>query len=414
MKAHIINIGDELLIGQVVNTNASWIAEQLNLAGIQVEKISMIRDDKDAIVSSLDEAGKEADIILITGGLGPTKDDITKYTLAEYFNTKLVFHEETYGNVVSLFKSRNQEVKDRNRRQAEIPESCIPIKNLHGTAPGMWFEKNDRIFVSLPGVPYEMKPMILDYILPKLSERHDISVIVHKTVLTQGVGESLIAEMIGDWEDNLPQNMKLAYLPQPGIVRLRISATGDEKETLEKQVQEEIDKLKSIIGDIIFGYDRDTLEEVVGRILKEQNLTLSTAESCTGGYIAHLITSVPGSSAYYKGSVVAYSNDIKIQETGVSEETLKNHGAVSEATVIEMARGIRERFGTDLSVAVSGIAGPEGGTKQKPVGTTCIAIACSSHITARKFLLGEHRERNIRKAALSALQMLRKELTKCN
>ena len=410
MTAEIISIGDELLIGQVVNTNASWISEKLNLVGIRVHQVSTISDNREHILTALQEAEKRVDIILITGGLGPTKDDITKETLCEYFETKLVFSEEVFENIKKLFGKRGLTLSTPNKKQAEIPEACIPITNNHGSAAGMWFEKAGRIFVSMPGVPFEMKPMITEYIIPEIQKKYNSHSIVHKTVLTQGIGESWLAQKIEAWEDKLPENIKLAYLPQPGIVRLRLTAIGENKNILENQVNEEIEKLLPIIPKYFFGYDKDQLYEIVGELLRTQKQSVSTAESCTGGYIAHLITSVAGSSDYFKGSVVAYANEIKQQLLGVKEKSLIDHGAVSESVVIEMADGVRKKFNADYAIATSGVAGPGGGTEEKPVGTTWIAIATPDKTIARHFLFGEHRERNIRKTALTALNMLRKEL----
>jgi nicotinamide-nucleotide amidase len=410
MKAEIISIGDELLIGQVVNTNASWIASELNMAGIQVVHIAAIADDKEAIVKSLDDASERADIILITGGLGPTKDDITKKTLAEYFDSKLVFHEPTFNQIKEIFKARNFEVTDINRQQAMIPDKCEPLFNKNGTAPGMWFEKEGKVFVSMPGVPFEMKPMVTEQVLPRLNKKFNFGTIIHKTVMTTGMPESFLADKIKEWENNLPENIKLAYLPQPGIVRLRLTAKGHDKAALQKAVDLQVEKLKAIIGDIIYGYDDITLEEVVGQLLREKGQTLSTAESCTGGYIAHLITSIAGSSDYFQGSVVSYSNEVKSKVLGVPESDLIEHGAVSQQVVEAMVIGVRKLMGTDYAVATSGIAGPTGGTPEKPVGTTWIAVATPEKVVSKLFHFGEHRGRNIRRAALAALEMLRKEL----
>lgn len=408
MYAEIISIGDELLVGQVVNTNATWISEQLNLIGVNVYQITSISDDSDRIREAIDNARQHSEIILITGGLGPTKDDITKETLCQYFNTRLIFNQEAYRQIEELFTIRGLEVTDINRKQAEIPESCIPIKNTSGTAPGMWFEDDGKVFVSMPGVPFEMKPMMQDHILPELAKRFSKESILHKTILTQGVGESWLSQMISEWENNLPENIKLAYLPQPSIVRLRLSARGADQSELESQIESQVEKLNNIIPDLIFGYDNDTLEGIIGLMLRERKATLSTAESCTGGYIAHLITNVPGSSDYYQGSIVSYSNDIKENELGVDKQSMIDHGVVSETVVKQMAAGIIKKFNTDYSIATSGIAGPGGGTVEKPVGTTWIAVASRDKIVAEKFLFGEHRERNIRKTAVTALNMLRK------
>ena len=407
MKAEIISIRDELLVGQVVNTNASWMAEQLNLTGIEVTRIVAIPDMKKDILQALSEASARADVVLLTGGLGPTRDDITKNTLCEYFGSSLIFHEPSLKNVEKLFHSRGLLVSDINRKQAEIPDNCNPITNNNGTAPGMWFEKEDVIYVSMPGVPYEMKAMITNYVLPKLSKRLNGLHIVHKTVLTQGVGESFLSEMIRNWEDRLPDYMKLAYLPQPGIVRLRLTGTGVDISSLKKEIDLHIEELVTIIPDLVFGYGEETLEEVVGEILKKENATLATAESCTGGYIAHLITSIPGSSAYFRGSVIAYSNQVKTASLGVKEETLIAHGAVSKHTVIQMAEGIRNKYDTDYAISVSGIAGPDGGTTEKAVGTTWISVAGPEKTIAKKFMFGKNRQRNIRLAAVTGLNMLR-------
>ena len=410
MKAEIITIGDELLIGQVIDTNSSWIAEQLNLIGITTGQITCISDNREHILSTLGSAEKNSEIILLTGGLGPTKDDITKSTLCEFFDTKLVFNEDAYKVIENLFRLRGFPVTELNRKQAEVPENCTPIPNSNGTAPGMWFEKNGKIFVSMPGVPFEMKSMIINYVLPRLATRFNSQFIVHKTILTHGIGESFLAKKIEDWENNLPENIKLAYLPQPGIVRLRLTATGKNKDEMNTRIEEQEKKLKAQIPELIFGYDDDTLEKIIGSYLKNKNQTVSTAESCTGGYVAHLITGVAGSSDYYKGSVIAYSNEIKEKLLGVKHESLENYGAVSEEVVKQMAVGAQKKLQTDFALATSGIAGPDGGTKEKPVGTVWIACATPEKVITEKFLFGEHRGRNIRKSALAALNMLRLEL----
>jgi nicotinamide-nucleotide amidase len=412
MKAEIINIGDELLIGQVVNTNASWMAAQLTKAGISVVQTTTIADDADAIKTALNEAFKRADIILISGGLGPTKDDITKKTLAEYFGSKLVFHEPTFEQVKKIFAARQFPVTEENRQQAMIPDNCTPLFNKNGTAPGMWFEKGGKVAVSMPGVPFEMKAMMEEQVIPKLVRHFNLGVIVHKTVMTTGVPESMLAERIKTWEENLPSHIKLAYLPQPGIVRLRLTGKGRHAQQLETEIEKEIEKLQQIIPEVIYGYDDVTLEEVVGQLLRRKGKTVSTAESCTGGYIAHLITSISGSSDYFEGSVVSYSNRIKTEMLGVLPETLEKYGAVSREVVTEMAEGALKRLKTDYALAVSGIAGPTGGTKEKPVGTVWIAVAGSFGTEAQLFHFGEHRGRNIRRSALAVLNMLRLKLEK--
>ena len=408
MKAEIITIGDELLIGQVIDTNSAWMAEQLNLSGIKVAQITSISDNREHILSTLGEAATRADIILMTGGLGPTRDDITKNTLCDYFDTKLVFDQETYNNIERLFGQRGFKITPLNCAQAEVPENCTPLLNVNGTAPGMWFEKEGIIYVSMPGVPFEMKALMEQMVIPRLQEISHVS-IVHRTILTQGVGESFLAAKIEAWETSLPSFVKLAYLPQPGIVRLRLSASGPDRGLLEAAISESVEELYKLIPEYIFGEGADTLEQVTGDLLKKLEYSLATAESCTGGYIAHLITGVPGSSVYFKGSVVAYANEIKENVLGVSPDTISKYGAVSEETVFEMAAGIIERFHVNCAIAVSGIAGPDGGTAEKPVGTTWICVLTPKGAETRKFTFGEHRGRNIRRAALAALDMLRKQ-----
>ncbi len=409
MLAEIITIGDELLIGQVIDTNSAWIAEQLNMIGIKVYQITSISDNKEHILTTLDEASKRAKLILITGGLGPTKDDITKHTLCEFFDTPLVFSEKAYANVERLFFARGVAVTELNRLQAMVPANCRVIPNPNGTAPCMWFEKEGCIFVSMPGVPFEMKAIMEEEIIPELLKNLN-QVIIHRTILTEGVGESHLATIIEPWEDSLPPFIKLAYLPQPGMVRLRLTAIGTERELLQAAINKAENELMPFAGKFIFGFDSDTMESVVGQLLREKGMTVSTAESCTGGNIAHLITSIAGSSDYFKGSVVAYSNEIKEQFLGVPHQIMVNNGAVSEQTVIAMAEGIRSRFATDYAIAVSGVAGPGGGTDEKPVGTTWIAVVTPTETITKKFLLGDHRGRNIRKASLAALNMLRGKL----
>ena len=409
MNCEIITIGDELLIGQVIDTNSAWMAEQLNQIGIRVEQITSISDQREHILTTLKEASLRADVIFMTGGLGPTRDDITKNTLCEYFNTHLIFNEDAFENIKRIFKTRGFRLTELNRAQAEVPENCTMLLNINGTAPGMWFEKNGKIYISMPGVPFEMKALMTDNILPRLADHSPVS-IIHRTILTQGVGESFLAAQIEAWETALPSSIKLAYLPQPGIVRLRLTASGTDKAWLEQTLLEETNKLYALIPQYIFGEGEDTMELVVGNLLKAQNYSLATAESCTGGYIAHLITSIPGSSAYFKGSVVAYSNEIKELMLGVSPQTLEKYGAVSEETVFEMASGIIRQFKTDCAIAVSGIAGPDGGTEEKPVGTIWVCVITPKGTETRKFTFGDHRGRNIRRTAMAALDMLRGRL----
>ena len=416
MQVEIITIGDEILIGQIVDTNSAFIGQLLNMNGMSVKQISSVSDDREHILKALTEAKSRANVILITGGLGPTKDDITKKTLAEYFNCKMRFDEEAYQDVTNLFAQYGKEVTPINRLQAEVPEICEVVRNYNGTAPGMWFDVDGTIYVSMPGVPYEMKAMMQNQIVPKIKERFKLPFIFHKTVLTQGIGESALSELISEWEDSLAAvNIKLAYLPQPGMVRLRLSTKGESEQVLKKAVEQKIDSLKLIIAEYIFGYEtfgeeKETLEQIVGKLLKEQGKTISTAESCTGGYISHLITKVAGSSEYYMGSVISYSYDIKENELGVSKEVLEKQGAVSQEVVEQMAKAIRAKYKTDYSISASGIAGPGGGTEEKPVGTVWIAVATPEKVISEKFLFGNNRERNIHKTANAALNMLRKEL----
>ena len=410
MLTEIITIGDELLIGQVVDTNSAWMAQRLNEIGIKVKQISSVSDDESHILNALLEASLRADIILITGGLGPTKDDITKKTLCKYFNTGLKFDEESFKIIESIFLSRGRQVTPINRLQAEVPENCTVLHNYLGTAPGMWFEHKEKIYVSMPGVPSEMKGLMEKIVVPKIKERYPLVPIIHKTILTQGIGESYLSDLISSWEDNLPSYIKLAYLPAAGMVRLRITAKGKNEESLKKEVNEEALKLKGLIGEYIYGYENDKLEGLVGRLLRDQKKTISTAESCTGGFIAHKITSIPGSSEYYIGSVVAYANEIKVNELNVDLNDLEKYGAVSVEVVKSMATNVRKKFKTDYSIACSGIAGPDGGTVDKPIGTVWIAVSNSEKTITRKLQLGASRERVILETAQHALNVLRKML----
>ena len=409
MKAEIITIGDEILIGQIVDTNSAWMGEQFNLSGIEIYQITSVHDDHDHIMRAIKSAEEHADLVVITGGLGPTKDDITKHTLCEYFNTELVFHEPTLKTIYERFKHRGIDMNKMNRDQAMLPESCTILSNKMGTAPGMWFEKNDTIFVSMPGVPFEMKYLVEFELLPRLRNTGRTKAIFHKTVLTQGVPESMLAERIADWEDALPSHIKLAYLPNPMAVRLRLSAIGDNVEVLKSDVESEIEKLQKIIPEAIFGYNTETMSEVIGRQLVLQNKKLAVAESCTGGYISHLITSVSGSSAYYNGSVTSYSNEMKEQLLGVRRENLEKYGAVSEQVAREMVEGVKRVMNADYAVATTGIAGPEGGTEEKPVGTVWIAVSGPEKTFVKKYtFVGDQRDRNIVRSGQTALQLLRR------
>ncbi|WP_321375495.1 competence/damage-inducible protein A [uncultured Draconibacterium sp.] len=409
MKAEIITIGDEILIGQIIDTNSAWMGEQFNLNGIEIYQITSVHDDHDHIIRAIKSAEQHADLVVITGGLGPTKDDITKHTLCEYFDTKLVFHEPTLKTIYERFKHRGIDMNKLNRDQAMLPESCTILYNKMGTAPGMWFEKNDTIFVSMPGVPFEMKYLVEFEVLPRLRKTGRTKAIFHKTVLTQGVPESMLAERIAHWEDVLPTHIKLAYLPNPMAVRLRLSALGDNVEVLRSDVEREIEKLQKIIPEAIFGYDTETLSEVIGRELVKQNKKLAVAESCTGGYISHLITSVSGSSEYYNGSVTSYSNEMKKQLLGVSHDNLEKYGAVSEQVAHEMVEGVKRVMKADYALATTGIAGPTGGTEEKPVGTVWIAVSGPEKTFVKKYtFVGDQRDRNIVRAGQSALQLMRR------
>ncbi len=411
MIAEIITIGDELLIGQVIDTNSAFIATKLNEAGIHVHQITSVSDKREHIIEALRNAAQKADIILMTGGLGPTNDDITKLTLCEYFKVGLRFDAEAYKDVEYVFKIRGREVTEVNRRQADLPENCTALRNKNGTAPGMWFDVNGKVYISMPGVPYEMKALMEDEVIPQLKKQFTLPVIVHKNVLTVGIGESMLAEKIVDWENSLAQvGIKLAYLPSVGMVRLRLSTRGGDRSILEKNVQDKITELRNLVGEYIYGYNNDTLEEIVGKLLKENKQTLSLAESCTGGYISHLITAVAGSSDYYKGSVIAYSYEIKTLELGVNDTLLSTKGAVSQEVVEQMASAVRKKFNTDYSIAVSGIAGPSGGTPEKPVGMVWIAIATPQKVYSKKCQFANNRLRNIQMTANTALNLLRKEI----
>ena len=410
VEAEIITIGDEILIGQTVDTNSAWMGKQLNDAGVDVDRVVSIRDTKEAIIEALQNVKPTTQLVLMTGGLGPTKDDITKYTLQAYFGGDLVFNQDAYNNVERIFKMFNKEVIEINRLQAMVPSTCTMLLNEMGTAPGMLFERNGVFYVSMPGVPYEMKHLVRKHVLPLIKEKLNTGVVLHRTILTQGVGESFLAEMIKDWQDNLHEEISLAYLPSAGMVKLRLTVKGSDEVFLKGLIEDAAATLLPKIEKYVYGTEDDTLEAVLGNLLKKNNTTLATAESCTGGNIARLLTSVSGSSAYFIGSVVAYHNNVKQNMLDVSEGDLKNHGAVSEPVVLQMAKGAIEKFGTDYAIATSGIAGPDGGTEEKPVGTIWIAVAGPNKVFARKFSFGNNRLRNIQKTSFMALNLLREEL----
>ena len=410
MLAEIITIGDEILIGQIVDTNSAWMGQQLNRIGVRVHQITSVSDEKKHILAALEEASGRADIILLTGGLGPTRDDITKHTLCEYFNTILVFNEDIFKDVERLFHQRGRTVTEVNRMQAEVPASCIPLPNKTGTAPGMWFQSGGKIIVSMPGVPYEMKHLMTEQVLPRIVAQFKLPVILHHTILTQGIGESMLAERLVEFEDNLPEGFKLAYLPSPGMVRLRLSAYGSEKEKLQRTLNELVDKLTGQTAEFIYGHNDDSIAGVVGKLLAEKGMTVSTAESCTGGYVSHLLTAIPGSSAWYMGSTITYSYKSKTDILEVPAELINSLGAVSEEVVRVMADNVKKKLGTDCSIATSGIAGPGGGTPAKPVGTVWVAVSTPKGTTTRLLRLGDDRLRNIEVASQTALNILRQRL----
>ena len=413
-KAEIITIGDEILIGQILDSNSAWIAKELNLIGIQVKQISSVSDDKQHIYEALKEAEARADIVLITGGLGPTKDDITKDALCSYFDTKLIVDASVLKRIEDIFKVYKRPLLDSNIKQAEVPDSCRVLDNKLGTAPGMLFSKGNKTIVAMPGVPYEMKGIMVDFVLPLLADKATDH-IVHKTILTQGVGESILAEKLKEWEVLLEgKNIKLAYLPSPGSVRLRLTKKGSNKDLLNNEIEIEIEKLYSLIPKYIFGQEQEKMEQVIGELLRKDKLTISTAESCTGGAIAHKLTGIPGSSDYFQGSVVAYNNDVKINILGVSEKVINQYGAVSEEVAIEMATSIRRIARSDYGISCTGIAGPGGGSNDKPIGTVWIGFSFENTSYAKCFHFGNNRTRNIEITVLTALNLLRMELLKLN
>ncbi|MBP7810667.1 MAG: competence/damage-inducible protein A [Bacteroidia bacterium] len=418
MRAEILTIGDEILIGQITNTNSVWIAQKLNLMGIKVVHMASVSDEKEAILKAFSDAQQRADFVFITGGLGPTKDDITKKLFAQYFNTILELDENVLAHVKSFFDKRGREMNESNRQQALIPKGCTVIHNQSGTAPGMWFKKENTVFISMPGVPYEMKDMMTNIILPKIKTEYKLQHIYHKTVLTQGLGESFLAEKIEKWEDNLAaKNIKLAYLPQPGMVRLRLSTSGDNFEEIKKTVEKEIGILKILIKEYIFGYEEygeetPSLEKIVSELLRERKKKIALAESCTGGYISSLFTNIAGSSDIFNGAVVPYHNNIKHELLQVDNSVFEQHGAVSKECVLQMAEHAKLKFHSDYSIATSGIAGPAGGTPDKPVGTVWIAVSSPEKTLAMKFIFGDDRQRNIKMTAATALNMLRKLILK--
>ena len=410
MRAQIINIGDELLIGQTVNTNASWMGEMLDLNGIEVYKSISISDTKEAIISAIKDAEIDADIVLLTGGLGPTKDDITKHTLSEYFGSKLVTNKEVLSLITDYFTARGREMLQVNLDQALLPDNCKVLVNKVGTASGMWFEKNNTIFVSMPGVPYEMHYLMDNEVLPRLQKLNKFD-IYHQTIKTIGIGESFLAEKIKDWEVSLlNKGLKLAYLPSPGIVKLRISSIGKTARENKRLVNQYIKELYALIPEYIYGKNKEELAQIIGELLMSKGETVGVCESCTGGFLSHLFTVNSGSSKYYNGSVVCYTNFLKNKLLNVSFDTLNNHGAVSENVVKEMVLGGLETLEVDYVIAISGVAGPTGGTESKPVGMVCVAVGNKELVKTFTFKFGNDRERNITMSAIYALNEFRKFL----
>jgi nicotinamide-nucleotide amidase len=411
LKAEVMAIGDELLIGQVLNTNAQWLAQELNAIGITVVQMTTVPDQKLAIIDAVSAAFERVDFIFITGGLGPTKDDITKHTLCEYFETELILDEKRLEQLKRFFEERGLSVNPLNIGQAMRPKNCHNIENLKGTANGMWFEnKAKKVLISMPGVPYEMKEMMIKSVIPKITTEYLGQPILHHTLRTFGTGESVIAEHIGDWEEALPPYFKLAYLPNVGQVRLRLTASHPNLKQLTNEMTLQVTQLTKLISNFLYTDKDEELEATVGALLLSKQASVATAESCTGGYIAHKLTSIPGSSAYFKGSVVAYSNQIKEQVLQVPKEVIKSKGAVSEETVKAMAQNVKKLYQTDYAISTSGVAGPDGGSQEKPVGTIWIAVAGPNGVLSKRILMGKDRSRNIHLGSLHGLNLLRKML----
>jgi nicotinamide-nucleotide amidase len=414
MIAAIITIGDEILIGQIVDTNSGFIAKSLDKIGVDIHEMISISDNKTHILETFAKLQNQVDLVIITGGLGPTKDDITKHTFCEYFEDQLIRNEEVEKHVIELIeKAMNRPASQMNKDQALVPSKCTVLHNAVGTAPGMWMKRENTVYISLPGVPYEMKYIIENGIIPKIVKEYKRPYIIHKTILTYGQGESLVAERIEDWENNLPEFIKLAYLPSPGRVRLRLSARGIDKELLEQKINENVLLLTQLIGDIIVGYEEDeTIEVMLGRLLMNKNATLATAESCTGGKIAQVITSVPGASNYFKGSVVSYATESKISVLGISPELIKEHSVVSFEVAKEMALSAKKLMNTDYAIATTGNAGPSKGDGNSEIGTVFIAIATPNDLIVEEFNFGQPRVKVIDRAVNKAFEMLQKEILK--
>jgi nicotinamide-nucleotide amidase len=410
VRAEIITIGDEILYGQILDTNTQWISSELDKIGIKTVRKSSVGDQRDEIVQILKEAQKRADIVFITGGLGPTKDDLTKKILADFFDCPLDYHPDALQDVTEFFAKRGRELSDINRDQALLPTKCTFIPNKQGTAPSMWFNEQETIWVSMPGVPFEMKAIMETEILPRIVTHFKLPVIVHQIRKVVGIGESYLSDLIQDWEMQLPSHLKLAYLPSLGIVKLRLTGFGKDKVELNKDIEAEFEKVMPLINSYIFGREKDELADVVGQMLVQRHATLSVAESCTGGYLAHQFTQHAGSSAYFQGGIISYANEVKVNQLGVFQEILNFEGAVSETCVKAMAVGARKQLGSTYALATSGIAGPDGGTEDKPVGTIWIALAHPDGVIARKLTQGGTRIQNIHLSSLTAINLLRRYL----
>jgi nicotinamide-nucleotide amidase len=408
--AEIMTIGDEILFGQIIDTNTQWIGTELTGIGIRPTRKTSVGDQADDILAALGEALQRVDVLIITGGLGPTKDDITKHTLCRFFHTDLEINAEALALVTEFFHRRGRELTEINRQQAALPRTCTYLQNDWGTAPGMWFEQNGKVVVSLPGVPVEMKNLMTHRVLPRLKAFFNPPIIKHKIIRTIGIGESMLAETIENWEDSLPAHIRLAYLPHFGQVKLRLTATGTNEEQLDSELGYEVNRVLPLIAKFVYGYDTEELENILGQLLIGKSATIATAESCTGGYVAHRLTSIPGASRYYTGSVVAYDNTIKVNTLGVPESMLLAHGAVSEPVVAAMAEGARRLMQTTYALATTGIAGPDGGTEQKPVGTIWIACAGPDRTVTRLLTLSGPRAVNIELTTTYVLDLVRKTI----
>jgi competence/damage-inducible protein CinA C-terminal domain len=407
VKAEIIAIGDELLYGQIVDTNSHWISQELDLVGVKVVQKTTVGDKREDILAAFEAAEKRADLVLITGGLGPTQDDLTKPLLAEYFHCPIKEVPEAVEAITAFFKRRGREMTPLNVLQGHLPSCCTYVPNEVGTAPGMWFERNGTYWMSMPGVPHEMKKLMKDFVLPKLPTLFDLPVIYHKVIKTAGIGESWLADMINDWENALPENIKLAYLPSLGHVKLRLTGFGTNHQEIQEAVEKQIQLVLPRIQKYVYGFNEERLETAIGKLLRESGKTVALAESCSGGYISHLITTVPGSSQYLQGAVVPYHNEFKEKILGVSAKTLETWGAVSEQTVQEMSKGVRELFHADFGISSSGVAGPDGGSEEKPVGTVWIACAGKDFVESKKLQLTQDRMLNIQLTGVAVLNLLR-------